>query len=466
MTPTHQDFWFVPLGGCGEIGMNLNLYGHAGSWLMVDCGVTFEKLAQRPGVGNQVEMADPRFISNRNQSLVGIIATHAHEDHIGALPHLWEQFRCPIYTTPFTRNVILRKLRQYGVDAPVITVREGDSLQLGPFTIDWLPITHSTPETNALLISTRAGTVLHTADWKLDSAPIVGAALQPARYQALAARRIDAVVCDSTNATQAGHSVSESQLFEGLLELVSNAPGRVVVGCFSSNIARLQTLGNVARVANRYLGLLGRSLQRMVSCAKAAGYLTENFQPVDNHDLGYLLPAETLAIATGSQGETGAALQRLAMDSHPSLNLAAGDQVIFSAKTIPGNEAEVAALVRAFESRGIRVTHAEQHGRAIHASGHPCADELAQMYRWVRPRIAIPVHGEPRHMDRNAAIAREAGIPVQLRGRNGDLFDLVTGRVQHGAAPTGRLFLDEGSGRLLPVPPQSAAIGAAATKER
>ncbi|MEZ5490406.1 MAG: ribonuclease J [Gammaproteobacteria bacterium] len=431
--------------------MNLNLYGHAGQWLMVDCGVTFEKLEQRSGAGNQVEMADPSFIGNRNQSLVGIIATHAHEDHIGALPYLWEQFRCPIYTTPFTRNVILHKFRQHGIAAPVITVNPGDSLQLGPFYIEWLPITHSTPETNALLITTDVGKVLHTADWKLDSAPIAGNAIEPARYRKLGQQKVDAVVCDSTNATQAGHSLSESELFEGLLELVRGSPGRVVVACFASNIARLQTLGNVAFVTGRFLGVLGRSLKRMVGCARAAGYLQENFNPIDALDLGYLLPAETLVLATGSQGEVGAALQRLAMDSHPDLNLAAGDHVVFSAKTIPGNEAEVAALIRAFEARQIRVTHAETHPRPLHASGHPCAEELRQMYQWVRPRVAVPVHGESRHMDHNAAIAREAGVPVQLRGQNGDIFDLLSHRVHRAVAPVGRLFVDEGSGRLKPV---------------
>ncbi|MCB1669718.1 MAG: ribonuclease J [Gammaproteobacteria bacterium] len=451
MNPTHRDFWFLPLGGCGEIGMNLNLYGHAGHWLMVDCGVTFEKLEQRPGAGNQVEMADPGFIANRFQALSGIIATHAHEDHIGALPYLWEQFRCPIYTTPFTRNVILQKFRQHGVDAPVITVNPGDSLQLGPFCIDWLPITHSTPETHALLINIGLGSVLHTADWKLDSAPIIGAAIDPALYRALGRRRIDAVVCDSTNATRAGHSVSESELFAGLLEVIRSSPGRVVVGCFASNIARLQTLGNVGYVAKRYLGVLGRSLHRMIGCARAAGYLKENFNPVATGDLGYLLPSETLMMATGSQGEAGAALHRLAMDSHPDLNLAAGDHVILSAKTIPGNEAEVEALVRTFEARRIQVTLAEDSSRLLHASGHPCADELRQMYEWVKPRVAIPVHGEARHLQRNAEIARAAGVPVQLLGENGDLFDLLNNRVQQSAAAVGRLFLDPDSNRLLPV---------------
>ncbi|MDO8910064.1 MAG: ribonuclease J [Pseudohongiella sp.] len=449
MKPTHKDFWFLPLGGCGEIGMNLNLYGHAGKWLMVDCGVTFEK---SPGqTGNRVEMADPLFISSRHQSLVGIIATHAHEDHIGALAHLWDQFRCPIYTTAFTRQVLIRKLRQKGISALVITVNENEVLSLEPFEIRWLPITHSTPETNALLISTPVATVLHTADWKLDSAPVVGEAINPGLYRALADLSIDAIVCDSTNANHSGSSVSEGELFEGLLAKVRESSGRVVVACFASNIARLQTLGNVAHVSGRYLGLLGRSLHNMTSCAKSAGYLQNNFVPVNNTDLGYLLPSETLVLATGSQGEPNAALHRLAMDTHPDISLAAGDHVIFSAKTIPGNEADVERLIKSFESRNIRVTHAshlDDNSRPLHASGHPCADELLQMYRWVKPRIAIPVHGEADHIRCNAAIARAANVPFQLQGVNGDLFDIVRSTIKRKAAPVGRLWLDEKTDRL------------------
>lgn len=443
MQPSPDDLWFVPLGGTGEIGMNLNLYGHNGAWLMVDCGVTFEKgVGGKPGI-NRVEMADPAFISNRAESLIGLIATHAHEDHIGGIAHLWEQFRCPIYTTPFTRNVLLRKLREKRLNAPVITVVEGEEIDLGPFKVKWLPITHSTPETNALLISTAVGNVLHTADWKIDSAPIVGSAFISDTYQALSRVGIDAIVCDSTNATVQGHSVSESELFEGLLKTVQDSGGRVVVACFASNIARMQTLGNVAYVAKRHLGLLGRSMQRMVSSARAAGYLKENFNLVDNFDLGYLLPEELLAVATGSQGEAGAALWRLANDTHPDINLSAGDHVIFSAKTIPGNEKEVDALITSFKAKGIKVTHADQSDVPLHASGHPCAEELEIMYGWVKPRVAIPVHGEARHMQANARIAKDSGVPQQLVGQNGDLFDIKKNKIEIKAAPVGRLWFDE-----------------------
>lgn len=445
MTPTDKDFWFVPLGGCGEIGMNLNLYGHAGHWLMVDCGITFERTAAG---GNRVEMPDPLFIANRSDKLVGLIATHAHEDHIGAIAHLWEQLRCPIYTTAFTRQVLVRKLRQRGIDAPVYCVAAGDTVQLGPFEVRWIPITHSTPETNALLLSTEVGRVLHTADWKLDAAPVVGSAVDPEDFLRLGQLGIDSIVCDSTNATQSGHSLSESELFEDLLLTVRESKGRVVIACFASNVARLQTLAHVAHVSGRYLGLLGRSLHNMAACARAAGYLNDYFSPVSAGDLGYLPPEEVLLVATGSQGESGAALQRLAMGTHPDISLGAGDHVVFSAKTIPGNEAEVVRLISQLESQEIKVTHADSSPLALHASGHPCAEELQQMYRWVLPRIAVPVHGEPRHMKCNAAIAKAASVPFQLLGMNGDCFDLINGRIKRAAAPVGRLWFDENKQRL------------------
>lgn len=445
--PGQQDFWFLPLGGCGEIGMNLNLYGHAGQWLMVDCGVTFERHPDNPGL-NRVEMPDPSFIANRQGALAGIVITHAHEDHLGAVAHLWEQFRCPIYTTAFTRNVLLTKLRQRRVDAPIITIMPRESLDIGPFRVDWVPITHSTPETNALLIKTAVATVLHTADWKIDSAPIAGEAFDSSAFQALGRQGLDAVICDSTNAPQAGRSVSESELFEGLLKQVKDCEGRVVLACFSSNIARMQTLGNVAHVAGRYLGLLGRSINRMVQCARQAGYLKENFSVIDNTDLGYLLPEETMVVATGSQGERGAALHRLAQDSHPDMNLAAGDRVIFSAKTIPGNENEVAALIRSFESRQIEVVHADTSNDLLHASGHPYADELRDMYAWLKPRLAIPVHGENYHMQCNARIAEQSGVASTLLGSNGCVFDIIAGKILSQRAPVGRLWLDEVQGRL------------------
>lgn len=447
LSPSSKDLWFVPLGGCGEIGMNLNLFGHANSWLMVDCGITFED-SMYSRTGNRVEMPDPLFIANRHEALAGIIATHAHEDHIGALPHLWEQLRCPIYTTPFTRQVLARKFAKAGLNPPLVTVHPGETVEIGPFKVTWVPITHSTPETNGLMIDTSAGRVFHTADWKLDSAPVVGEEVKPALFEELGRQGVGAIICDSTNAPSKGVSTSESTLFDGLLAAVQSSEGRVVVACFSSNVARLQTIGNVAHVAKRYLGLLGRSLINMHGCARAAGYLDENFSLVQSNHLGYMPPEEVMAIATGSQGEVGAALYRLAQDTHPDMNLSAGDHVILSSKTIPGNEIEVASLIAMFEARGIRVTQDEFEGKPIHATGHPCAEELAQMYQWTRPRVAVPVHGEAYHMDSNARIAKANGVPVQLRGQNGDLFDLVVDKVKAAAVPVGRLWYDERKRKL------------------
>lgn len=446
MTPGIEDLWFIPLGGCGEIGMNLNLFGHDSRWLMVDCGVTFEDTLQ----GNEVQMPDPQFISQRAESLVGIVATHAHMDHIGALPYLADQFDCPIYTTPFTAAVLTPKLRESRSSAVVKVVQQGQSLALGPFKLTWLPITHSTPETHGLLIETAAGTIVHTADWKIDPSPVVGQAFDRTLWQTLTTKGVDAVVCDSTNAMSLGHSLSEADLYEGLRDVVKATPGRVAVGCFASNIARLQTLGCIASDTGRYLCLQGRSLISMTTAAKSCGYLSQDFDPIPPDDLGYLPPHEVMILATGSQGEPGAALTRLASNRHPTLELATGDRVIFSAKAIPGNEARIAAMETGLRRLGVEVIHADQSNLPLHASGHPNADELMHMYRWLAPHIAIPVHGEVAHMRANAALAKQAGINQQLVGENGDLFRIApVPSIMRAAVDVGRL--GEDSGQLVRV---------------
>ena len=448
MTPTGADLWFLPLGGCGEIGMNLNLYGHAGKWLMVDCGVTFETPeGERPNGDNEVHLPDPSFIADRSEDLLGLIATHVHQDHIGAIHYLWRQFDCPIYATAFTAHVLEAKLRREGCAAPVHVVEPRASLVLGGFQIEWLPITHSTVETSALLIETSAGRVLHTADWKMDHQPVVGEPFRDRVWQQLGKLPPDAVVCDSTNALTPGWSRSEADLYDGLLAEVEATSGRVVVACFASNLARLQTLGDIANKTGRYIGVLGRSLHEMIRSAKACGYLDANFDPVPTHDLGYLPPADVMIIATGSQGEPRAALQRLARGRHPDLELEAGDKVIFSAKTIPGNEAGVARVLRGLERSGIGVVHADETTQALHASGHPCQDELHSLYRWLQPQIAIPVHGEAAHMDANAAIAKESGVPRSMVGSNGDLFRIApTPSVYRGAVAAGRWVVQPNGG--------------------
>jgi len=448
MTPGANDLWFLPLGGCGEIGMNMNLYGHDGCWLMVDCGVTFAK----PGEGGpHVQMPDPGFIAERREALSALVITHAHEDHVGAVAHLWPELRCPVYATPFVAAILGGKLAETGLAGrvPLHVVRSNHRERIDAFDVAWLDLTHSTPESQALVIRTPVGTVFHTGDWKLDPDPVVGARYDARRYAALADEAVAAMVCDSTNALVDGRSTSEGELFEGLAQLVADAPGRVVVGCFGSNIARLHTLASVARATGRYAALLGRSLGNYHRAAVSAGLWDERLEFIEPAHLGYLPRQEVLAIATGSQGEPRAALHRLAADTHPALSLERGDTLILSSRTIPGNEQAVATLTRRLENLGVTIIRNEELNEPIHASGHPARDELRDMYRWVRPELAIPVHGEDAHMAANAALAREAGVPRQLTGANGDLFLLAPQRgVRRQAAPVGRLGLDHG-GRLL-----------------
>lgn len=441
MKPNSKEFWFIPLGGTGEIGMNLNLYGHDGQWLVVDCGITFEdKPDKNDLIHSRVEMPLIDFAAGQRENIVGIIATHAHEDHIGALPYLWEQLGCPIYTTAFTRNVLRNKFTRSHCPALIQEVAEGGELQLGPFKLTFIPMAHSTPETQGLIIDTPVGRVFHTADWKLDNNPVVGRQMATDQYRKM--NQVDAVVCDSTNALNPASATSESEVSAGLLSAISDAPGRVVVACFASNIARLQMLGSIAKQTGRHIGLFGFSMDNMSRCAKEAGYLQHDFDPIDSGDLGYLPPREVLAIATGSQGEPRAALHRLSTNSHPDLDLAPGDQVILSAKTIPGNERSVELLINRFEQLGVNVLQADTSNLTLHASGHGGGPELSKMYEWIAPRAVIPVHGEPKHLAANASIAAAAGIQRQLLGQNGDLYDLVNLTIKPGAVPVGRMSLD------------------------
>ncbi len=450
MTPGPKDLWFLPLGGCGEIGMNLNLYGHDGAWLMVDCGITFEREAKsaRP----RLQMADPGFIASRRDALAGIVLTHAHEDHIGALPLLWDRFPVPVYTTPFTAEVLRRKAAGRGGRVPesLIECLPGEEIRVGPFDLHWLPITHSTPDTCALHLRCAAGSLLHTADWKIDANPVVGPAFDSSAFTAAAAKPLDAVICDSTNATVAGHSVSESAVREGLRRVVAECSGRVVVACFASNVARLASLAWAAERTGRYLGLLGRSLQTIHSAAVSTRLLARSERLIAPEHLGYLPREEVLAIATGSQGEPGAALARLAAGSHPALELEAGDTLVLSSRIIPGNEEPVQRLLERFRSMGVLIVEDAAVEAPVHASGHPCADELASMYRWLTPRLAVPVHGEERHMLANAKIARANGAQLALTGSNGDLFYVAPEPgLRRRAAPVGRLEVND-EGRIVP----------------
>ncbi len=442
--------WFLPLGGTGEIGMNMNLYGHAGKWLMVDCGVTFNSplspqyQPDSPNANAEVLAADPAFISQQCENLCGIVITHAHEDHIGALPHLWQRFNCPVYTTAFSAEVLRRKLAGNALlDAmPIIEVASGATINIGPFCLHWLAITHSIPEPHALVIKTAAGNVFHTADWKIDAQPITGRAFKPAVFKRLAQQNITAMVCDSTNALRDGFSISETECATALHQVIKAATGRVVVSGFSSNVGRLISLARIAVKTGRYLALLGRSLDNMVGAARATGYWPAELTVVDASHIGYLPKHEVLVVATGSQGEPKAALSRLAADSHPLLLLEQDDLVIFSSIIIPGNEMLIGRLVEQFQARQIKTLQRHETALPIHVSGHPNRGELDLLYRWVQPDIAVPTHGEDVHLKANANIARAAGVLQQLTGLNGDLFELAPNpRVWPGFAKTGRIAI-------------------------
>lgn len=428
MIPSQEDLWFLPLGGTGEIGMNMNLYGHDGQWLMVDCGVSFnEPLAPDNLRTSEIVCADPRFISEQKERLAGIVITHAHEDHVGALPFLWRRFKCPVYTTAFTAEVLRRKLVQVGLtdQVPIIEVKENETKKIGVFNVKWLELTHSVPEPYAMTIDTPVGRIFHTGDWKIDKKPVLGNGFSPVAFKALAKENILAMVCDSTNALKEGFSPSESDCYQGLLKTIEAEKNRVVVGCFSSNVARLVALGQVAKETGRYLALIGRSLTNMVSAARVTGHWPDDLPIIDAAHLGYLPREEVLAVVTGSQGEPRATLNRLAADNCFDLSLEADDLVIFSSMRIPGNELAIDRLAEQFKGRKIRTLQAHETDLTIHVSGHPCREELKQLYTWVQPQLAIPVHGEPQHLDAHAEVAKLSHVPSQLVGRNGDLYQLA-----------------------------------------
>lgn len=457
MTPDAEDFWFLPLGGTGEIGMNLNLYGHDGRWLMVDCGLTFETPTDvdgEPLEGHraEIQMADPQFIADRKDRLDGLIITHAHEDHIGAVPYLWSRFQCPVFTTAYTAEILNRKLKEVGLNdkVPVTIVEPNAELDIGVFQVRWIRLTHSIPEPFALLVTTPVGKVFHTADWKLDSDPVAGESYQPEDFKRLAEQGIDAMVCDSTNADIPGWSASEASLYRGLKHHIEQARGRVVVTCFGSNIARLRTIADIAKETGRHLGLLGRSLINTYTAARKTGFWNDIETFVDPHHLGYLPRQTVLLVATGSQGEPRTALNRLSHNNFRDMQLEPGDLVIFSSKVIPGNEVAIETLIERLKAMQIDVVTVDNSRLPIHASGHPAQDELKAMYQWVKPACAIPVHGEVHHMRANARIAKSVGVPEQLEGLNGDLFYIAPVRgVRRRAVSTGRLGLVNGKLKKL-----------------
>ena len=441
---------FLPLGGTGEIGMNLNLYRwrEAGTekWLAVDCGIGFGG-SELPEV--EVMMADPGFIADRKDKLVGLVITHAHEDHIGAVAWLWPRLKCPVWCTPFAAAVLRRKLAENGLanQVKVNVIQPGGSFDIKPFALRFITMAHSIPEAQALVIDTPAGTVLHTGDWKIDSNPLIGAPTDEAALAALGEKGVLAIVCDSTNAMVEGHSGSELDVRRSLSALIRDLRGRVAVTCFASNVARMESVALAARDAGRSVAIVGRSLRNMDAAARECGYLKTLPPFLTEDDIDDVADDNILMLITGSQGEDRSALTRIARDDHPRVSLGEGDTVIYSSRMIPGNERAIGTVQDNLVRRGVRLMTDDDH--LVHVSGHPARDELRRIYKLVKPRYSVPVHGEWRHLSAHAELAREAGsTPFMME--DGDIITLSPGRPAiTDSAPVGRLVLD--GTRLVPL---------------
>ncbi|MCW5685387.1 MAG: ribonuclease J [Pseudolabrys sp.] len=448
MAPAQTDLVFAPLGGVGEIGMNLSLYGvgqgRQRKWLIVDLGVSFASEDQLPGV--DLILPDIGYIAEEKRDLVGIVLTHAHEDHFGAVLDLWPRLKVPVYATPFTAALLEAK-RRSEPGAPEVEVKiipVGGRFTAGPFDVELVSVAHSIPESNALIIRTPAGTVLHTGDWKIDPTPVLGPKTDEAKLRALGDEGCLALIGDSTNAVREGRSPSEQEVGRTITDLIRSARGRVAVTTFASNVGRLKVVAEAARACGREVVVVGRAMERVVQVARETGNFegVQDFRSQDAY--GYLPPDKVVALCTGSQGEPRAALARIAADQHPEVTLSRGDRVIVSARTIPGNEKAVGRVLNGLIEQGIEVITDRTH--LVHVSGHPRRDELTDMISWVKPKILIPVHGEALHLSEHAALARSLGVPEVISCRNGDVVKLsgVAGVIDE--IPAGRFYKD---GKLL-----------------
>jgi len=420
-----KNTYFLPLGGTGEIGMNLNLYGYGEGkdidWFMVDCGVTFSQ-AGLPGI--DLQMPDPTFIASQKEKLMGIILTHAHEDHIGAMPFIWPYFKCPIYTTEFTAALLKEKFDEYNIDYTdkIIIHNDGEIINIGNFQVKAIGLTHSIPEMNALLIKSPSANIFHTGDWKIDKDPIVGDGFNKEKLLDFENIEIDALVCDSTNAMTPGISGSELSVKNSLEEIIGKIEGRIFLSTFASNVARLCSVAEVAAKHDRHVVLSGRGMHRIVNAAKSVGLLGGLPDFVDEENAGYLPAEKTLILCTGSQGEYRAALSKIARDEHQHIVAEKGDTVIFSSKIIPGNEAGIMNLQNQFAKKDIKIITGKDE--FVHVSGHPCQDELIEMYNLIQPKSIIPVHGEFRHLVANANLAKNNGIKKSLVIENGTVVKI------------------------------------------
>src|SRR6516225_10179391 len=440
-----DELTFAPLGGVGEIGMNLSIYGlgdrHRRSWLAIDLGVSFGDEEHLPGI--DLIMPDITFLEKERKNLMGLVLTHAHEDHFGAIIDLWPRLKCPIYATQFSAALFEAKCEaeRDAPKIPVTVVPSGGRIDVGPFNVEFIPVAHSIPESHALAIHTEIGTVLHTGDWKIDPTPIIGPPTDERRLRELGDAGLLALIGDSTNAVRDGRSPSEAEVAKTITELVKGASGRVAVTTFASNVARVRAVAEAAKAADREVVVVGRAMDRVVQVARETGYLdgVQHFRSPEVY--GHLPADKVLALCTGSQGEPRAALARMANDDHPEVTLNKGDCVIFSSRTIPGNEKAVGAIINGLVAQGVEVITDRTH--LVHVSGHPRRDELRDMLAWTRPQIVIPVHGEALHLAEHARLARAVGVPKVLVCRNGDLVKLGPGDpgiIEE--LPAGRLYKD------------------------
>ena len=425
MTINKNEFLFLPLGGVGRIGMNVNLYHYQGKWIMVDLGIGF---ADETMPGIELLIADISFISKRKKDLLGIIITHAHEDHCGAVPYLWEELRCPVFATKFTINFLKEKLREFRLEdkIPLKEVDINGTVELSPFNIEFINITHSIPESNSILITTEIGRVLHTGDWKFDDNPVIGPTSNKTRLKEIGKKGdLLAAVCDSTNVLSKHGPESEGEIYNNIYNTVKRSKGLVAVSLFASNFARIKTITEVAHALNKKVVLLGRSLWRIVKVAQNSGYLTESIEFLEAKEAAGFSRDKLLLICTGCQGERLAATSRLAQNTHSALRMHQGDMVIFSSKIIPGNDTRVHSMFNAFIEMGVEViTEKAEH---IHASGHPTRVELKEMYSLIKPKISIPVHGEYIHTHAHVKFAKECGVKRAIAIRPGDMVNLENG---------------------------------------
>ena len=424
--PFSKGLHFLPLGGSEEFGVNFNLYACDGKWLAFDCGIGFAD-HRYPNV--DILLPDPAFIEDRRHDLVGLVITHAHEDHIGAVPHLWPRLKCPIYCTPFTASVLRDKFNDFPdcKNAQIIEIKNNQKIGLGPFNLHFFQVTHSIPQAVATLIETPHGNVMHSGDWNLDPTPVLDAPVSKETFQAIGDKGVLAYVGDSTNSPVPGRSGSEREVEEGLARVFKNCQGRIAITIFASNIARIHSIAKAAKASGRSTCIMGRSLHRMTSAAKANGYLKDVDQFVSEEDLGYIPTDNVVLIVTGSQGEPMAALARIARGEWPKLKLGKEDTVIFSSRAIPGNETEINAVKNNLTAAKVKIIDPDNASHKIHVSGHPYSEEVRDMISWLRPEVVIPVHGERVMLEAHAEIAKSVGVKTTIIPTNGSVISLATG---------------------------------------